>query len=314
MDKTRKLISIVTPSYNEESNVVPLYKEIKKIMESMPDYDYEHIFIDNASTDTTAAKLKEIARKDKKCKVIFNSRNFGHIRSPFYGMLQAKGDAVIYIACDFQDPPQLIREFVKKWERGYLVVKAVKQSSDETKSMFFLRKLFYSLINRLSEVELTKNYTGFGLYDKRIMDILRKIDDPYPYFRGMISEIGFEQATVKFIQPTRKRGITKNNFYTLYDMGLLGITSHTKVPLRLATIIGFAMSGLSLIVSLTYLILKLIFWESFPMGIAPLLIGIFFFSSIQLFFIGILGEYIGLIHTQVKKRPLVIEKERINFD
>jgi glycosyltransferase involved in cell wall biosynthesis len=314
MEKSKKLISIVTPCYNEEENVGEIYEATKQIMTSLKTYSYEHIFIDNASKDRTVQILRKIASADKNAKIIVNSRDFGQVRSPFYGMLQAKGDAVILMAADFQEPPYLIPELVKRWEQGYKIVKAIKTESEESRRMFWVRKMFYNLISKLSEVELTKNYTGFGLYDKQVMEVMKQIDDPYPYLRGLVSEIGFEYATVKYTQPKRKKGVTKNNFYLLYDIAINGITHHSKVPLRLATALGFVMSALSLLLSVTYLVLKLVFWYSFPMGTAPILIGIFFFSSIQLFFIGVLGEYIGQIYTQVRKRPLVIEKERINFD
>jgi glycosyltransferase involved in cell wall biosynthesis len=243
-----------------------------------------------------------------------NARNFGHIRSPFYALLQSTGDAVILLVADLQDPPHLIKEFVKKWEEGFKVVIGIKEQSDESAIMFGVRKMYYALINRLSDTELVKNFTGFGLYDKTIIDVLREMHDPYPYFRGLISEIGFDQYRIPYRQPSRKRGITKNNFYSLYDMAMLGITSHSKIPLRLATMLGFVTSFLSLVVAFVYLVYKLIFWNSFSLGIAPMVIGVFFFASVQLFFIGIIGEYMGTIYTQVLKRPLVVEKERINFD
>lgn len=309
----KKKISIVTPCYNEEDNVKDLQAKIKEIFAGLPQYDYEHIYIDNASKDRTQSLLREIASEDKNVKVIFNARNFGHIRSPYHGLLQATGDAAILMASDFQDPPAMILDFVKKWEDGFKVVLGVKTQSEETPLMFAVRKLYYNLVSRLSDVELTKNFTGFGLYDRIVLDHLRKIDDPYPYFRGLISDLGFESAKITFKQPTRKRGFTKNNFYTLYDMALLGITNHSKVPLRIATIAGFVMSAISFLVALCYLLAKLIFWNQFTLGTAPILIGLFFFSSVQLFFIGIIGEYVGSIHTQVLKRPLVIEKDRIGF-
>ncbi|GAM08955.1 putative glycosyltransferase YkcC [Geobacter sp. OR-1] len=310
----KKLISIVTPCYNEEDNVAELYRQVQEVLASLPEYRFEHIFIDNASKDRTVAILKEIAATDRNVKIIVNSRNFGHLRSPVHGILQASGDAVILLVADLQDPPPMIRAFVRKWEEGFKVVLGVKTNSEETPAMFMIRKMYYNLIGRLSDIELTKNNTGFGLYDRCIVESLRRIDDPYPYFRGMVSEIGFEKATIEYLQPVRKRGITKNNFYTLYDTAMLGITNHSRVPLRMATMIGFAMSALSLLVSIGYLAAKMIFWERFSAGMAPVVIGLFFFSSVQLFFIGILGEYIGLIYTQVQKRPLVIEQERVNFD
>lgn len=309
-----KLISVVTPCFNEEENILELYEQIKTIFAHFPQYAYEHILIDNASTDKTVDIIREIAEKDKKVKLIINARNFGHIRSPFYGLLQAQGDAVIFLASDLQDPPNLIPEFIKKWEEGYKIAVGVKNESRESALMFAIRKLYYNLATKIANVKLIKNFTGFGLYDQSIIKILRNVDDPYPYFRGLISEIGFEVAQIPFVQPTRKRGITKNNFYTLYDMAMLGITSTSKVPIRLATMAGFGLSLLSFLMAIIYIFLKLIFWNSFSLGIAPTLIGIFFFSSVQLFFIGLLGEYIGAIHTQVLRRPLVIEKERVNFD
>lgn len=308
-----KTISIVTPCFNEEDNVLELYTQVKAIISEMPNYDYEHIFIDNASKDRTVNILKAIAENDPNVKIIVNSRNFGHIRSPYHALLQAKGDAVILLVADLQDPPHMIKDFVGKWEEGYKVVLGVKTESHESPLMFAIRKMYYNFINRVSEIELTKNNTGFGLYDKQIIDILIEIDDPYPYFRGLISDIGFESYKIEYTQPARKRGITKNNFYTLYDIAMLGITNHSKIPLRLAAMLGFFMSALSLIVALGYLVAKVVFWNYFSLGTAPLIIGLFLFSSVQLFFIGIMGEYIGSIHTQVLKRPLVVEKERINF-
>jgi len=307
------LISVVSPCYNEQENVEEVYRKVKAIFADLPSYQYEHIFIDNASEDKTVLILKEIALEDKNVKIIINSRNFGHIRSPFYGMLQPDGDAVILLASDLQDPPALIRDFMRKWEEGYKVVLGVKTKSKESFAMFFIRKMYYELIGRLSEIQLTKNNTGFGLYDRKIIEILKEINEPYPYFRGLISDIGFESAKIEYTQPARKRGITKNNFYTLYDIAMLGITNHSKVPLRLAAMLGFILSGISLLIAFGYFIAKLLFWSSFSLGTAPVIMGLFFFSSVQLFFIGIIGEYIGSIHTQVLKRPLVIEKERINF-
>lgn len=309
-----KRISIVTPCFNEEENVAEVYRQVKEVFASLVGYSYEYIFIDNCSTDRTVPILRELAAADRNVKVIVNSRNFGHIRSPFYGLLQASGAAAILLVADLQDPPTLIPEFIRKWEAGYPVVIGVKTNSEETPAMFFIRKLYYNLVSRLSEVELTKNYTGFGLYDQRVLKVLRTINDPYPYFRGLVSEVGFARARIEYTQPRRRRGITKNNFYTLYDMAMLGITNHSRIPLRMATMLGFCMSALSLLVAVIYLVLKLIYWGKFVAGVATVIITLFFFSAVQLFFIGIIGEYIGLIYTQVQKRPLVIEQERINFD
>lgn len=309
----KKLISIVTPTYNEEETIELLYSEVKKVFEKLTDYEYEYIFIDNASKDRTGFILKEIAKTDKNVKLIMNARNFGHIRSPFYGLLQAKGDAVILMVADLQDPPSMIPDFIKKWEDGYKIVVGVKSQSEENRIMFMIRTSYYKNLNNLSDVKQIKNFTGFGLYDQKIIEILRTIDDPYPYMRGLISEIGYDVFSIEYKQPVRSRGTTKNNFYSLYDMAMLGITNNSKIPLRLATLLGFGLAVISLIVAIIYMIYKIIFWDSFSVGIAPLVIGLFFFSAVQLFFIGVLGEYIGSIYTQVLKRPLVIEKERINF-
>lgn len=308
-----KKISVVTPCYNEELNVEALYRKVKEIFNDFGSYSYEHIFIDNASVDGTRSILRRLAEQDKNVKVIFNTRNFGHIRSPFYGIIQAGGDAVILLVSDFQDPPELIRNFIAKWEAGYKVVLGIKTNSGESGLMFALRKFYYNLVDGLSEVRINKNNTGFGLYDKDVILQLRKLDEPYPFFRGLIPELGYEAARVEYFQPARKRGLTKNNFYTLYDIGMLGIINHSKVPLRLAIFAGAILAAINLVVAFGYLIYKLVYWDSFSVGIAPVVIGSFFFSSVQLVFLGVLGEYIGAIYTQTLKRPLVIEKERINF-
>lgn len=309
-----KLISIVTPCYNEEANIAEVHRQVEQVFNSVPGYAYEHIFIDNASQDKTVNILKEIAKEDKNVKIIVNARNFGHIRSPYHGLLQASGDAVILLVADLQDPPNMIIDFIQKWEEGYKVVLGVKSESHESPVMFAIRKMYYDFINRVAEIDLTKNNTGFGLYDKKVIEILREIDDPYPYFRGLISDIGFESFKIEYIQPVRKRGISKNNFYTLYDIAMLGITNHSKVPLRISAMLGFVMSAVSLFIAVGYFVAKLFFWESFSLGMAPVVIGLFLFASVQLFFIGIIGEYVGSIHTQIMKRPLVVEKERINFE
>jgi len=307
-----KCISIVTPCFNEEENIRELYNRIKEVMSGF-DYGYEHIFIDNASTDRTAKLLRELAVQDKRVKVIFNTRNFGHIRSPYYALLQAGGDAVIGMASDLQDPPEKIPEFIHKWEEGCKVVIGVKTSSQEPGLFYFLRSLYYRVLRGLSDVRLIDNFTGFGLYDKQVIDILREFHDPYPYFRGLIADIGFDITEIEFDQPRRRRGISKNNLYTLYDMAMLGIVSYTKVPLRLAAMFGFLSAAISFVVGLIYLIYKLIDWQNFSLGLAPVVIGLFFLGSVQLFFLGIIGEYIGSIYTLTVRRPLVIEKERINF-
>ena len=310
----KKLISVMMPCYNEAGNVEQAYREVRRIFENLPQYDYEHIFIDNASTDQTVDILKKLAAEDRRLKIIVNTRNFGHIRSPYHGILQASGAAVICLASDLQEPPSLIPEFLEWWEQGFKMVRGVKSQSEESALMFAIRKMYYNFVNRVSDIKLLKNSTGFGLYDRCVIEELRKIDDPYPYFRGLVSDIGFPSHEIEYTQPTRKRGISKNNFYTLYDIAMLGITNHSKVPLRLATMLGFAMAIASFLIAMGYLVAKLIFWDQFSLGTAPLIIGLFFLGSVQLFFIGIIGEYIGAIYTQVQKRPLVVEKERINFD
>jgi glycosyltransferase involved in cell wall biosynthesis len=314
MTQPIKHISVVTPCYNEAENVRQLHEAIKAVFAPLSQYTYEHIYIDNCSADGTPAILRELAAQDRNVKVILNMRNFGHIRSPYHALLQARGDAVVVLASDFQDPPPLISDFLRKWEEGFKIVLGVKITSSESPTMFAIRSSYYRLINRLANIHITENATGFGLYDQSVVQTLRRIDDPYPYGRGLIADLGYEAATIPYDQPQRMRGITKNNFYTLYDMAMLGITNHSKVPLRLAAMIGFAMSAVSLLLGFGYLLAKLLFWQHFEFGLAPLLIGLFFFASVQLFFIGILGEYIGAIHTQVQKRPLVIEKDRINFE
>ena len=283
-------------------------------MSELPQYRFEHIYIDNASTDNTVPILRRLAAEDGRVKVILNARNFGHIRSPYHALLQATGDAVISIAADLQDPPSLIKDFVRKWEEGFKVVMGVKARSQETCLFFMLRKLYYRVLGRLSEVHLVENFTGCGLYDQQVVEILRKIDDPYPYFRGLIADIGFEAAKIEFVQPARKRGITKNNLYTLYDMAMVGLTNNTKIPLRLATMVGFLTAAISFLAGVFYFVYNLIYWKSFTVGLAPLVVGLFFFGGIQMIFLGIVAEYVGAIYTQVLHRPLVIEKERINFN
>lgn len=309
-----KLITIVTPCYNEEANIEEVHRQARAVFAAIEGVDYEHLFIDNCSTDRTPDLLRQMAAGDPKVKVIFNARNFGHIRSPYYGLLQAGGDAAILLVADLQDPPELMKDFVERWLAGAKVVVGVKPTAQESPLMFAIRRAYYSMVTRIANVKLIQNFTGFGLYDRQVLDVLRQIDDPYPYFRGLVSEVGFDPVQLPYDQPRRTRGVTKNNFYTLYDIAMLGITAHSRVPLRVATIIGFVLSGLSLLVSLAYLMLKLLFWNYFSLGTAPVVIGVFFFASVQLFFIGLLGEYVGAILTQVMKRPLVIERERLNFD
>ena len=308
------LLTILTPCFNEEGNVREVYNRVCSAMQVLPGYDYDHLFIDNASTDGTVDILRELATADKRVKVIVNTRNFGHIRSPYHGLLEARGDAVMTCVSDLQDPPELIPEFVQRWEEGYRIVIGVKQGTKDSWLMSRTRKFYYWLVGRLSsDVELVHNFTGFGLYDREVVEQLRSTDEQYPYFRGLVSDFGYQRAEIPYVQPPRTSGRTKNDFFSLYDVAMLGITNHSKVPLRLATMAGFAISVLSLLVAFGYLIAKLLFWDQLQLGLAPLLIGIYFFGAVQLFFIGVLGEYIGAIHTQVHKRPLVVEKERINF-
>jgi len=310
----KKKITILVPCFNEVENVQGLYDEIKKIIGCFPKYDFEFLFMDNSSTDGTDVLLKKIASNDKAVKVIINTRNFGWLRSPYYGLLQSKADAVVSMAADFQDPPQLISEFIRKWEEGNKLVLGVRNKIQQTGLMVYVRKMYYYLIRKISDVEQINNFTGFALYDKEFIDILRNIDEPYPYLRGLICEFGLKRAEVYFTQPVRKNGKSKTNFYALYDVAMNGFVNHSKLPLRLASFIGFSASLISFALGVAYLVYKLLFWNRFEMGLAPIIIGLFFFASVQLFFIGVIGEYVGAIYTQVKKRPLIIEKERINFD
>ena len=314
MPDTKPLLSIVTPCFNEEDNIEELYKRVHETISTIGKYQFEIIFIDNNSSDNTVNKLKEIAHKDARVKIIVNTRNFGHIRSPYYGILQSKGLATIYLASDLQDPPEVIPQFISEWEGGYKLVMATKPTSEGSPLAHFLRKSYYRLLDRISDISIVQNSTGFGLYDKAVLDQLRVIQEPYPFLRGLICELGYEIKTIPFVQPKRLKGITKNNFYTLYDIAMLGIITHSKLPIRIAAISGMVLGLISSVVGIIFIILKLIYWESFPLGLAPIIIGLFFLLGIQLMFIGIIGEYIGSIHTYLQNRPLVIEKERINFD
>jgi glycosyltransferase involved in cell wall biosynthesis len=307
-------ISVITGCFNEEGNVTELYQRVREAVRAAGDYKVEHIFIDNASTDNTWQELKAIATQDRNVKIIRNARNFGHIRSPMHAMYQTTGDAVIGIVADLQDPPEMITEMIRKWEEGYAVVIGIKETAEENALMFWIRQKYYRLVNQLSGIDTIENFTGFGLYDRRVVDLVKQFDDPYPYFRGMIAEIGFSRYEIPYRQPLRKRGFTKNNFYSLYDMAMLGITNLSKVPLRLVTFSGFACALLCILVAVGYAIYKLLYWSRFSAGIAPLVIGVFFFMSLQMIFIGVVGEYIGTIHTLVQNRPLVVEQERMNFE
>jgi glycosyltransferase involved in cell wall biosynthesis len=309
-----KLISVVSPCYNEEGNIEILTGRVRELFANLPQYRYEHIIIDNHSTDRTVDILRGIAKNDPNVKVIVNARNFGHIRSPQHAFFQAKGDAVIVLLSDLQDPPEMILDFLREWEAGFPIVVAIKNTSDENSLMYRVRSAYYRTVARLTDVKVLEHFTGFGLYDRRVVDIMRRdFQDPQPYFRGQIAEIGLPHKALYYHQKRRLLGITKNNFYTLYDMAMLGITNLSKVPLRLVIFGGFVFAFLSLLAGFGYLIAKLIFWNQFQLGLAPTMIGLFFLGSVQLVALGIIGEYVGSIHTIVQDRPLVTEKERINF-
>ncbi|MEG0257314.1 MAG: glycosyltransferase family 2 protein [Christensenella sp.] len=310
-----KKISIMVPCYNEEENVIPMSKALVGLFDNeLSNYDYEILFIDNCSTDKTRENLVEICKKDHKIKAIFNAQNFGQFNSPFYALCQTTGDCTVSICADFQEPVEMIPKFVKEWESGYKIVCGIKSSSKESGFIYFLRSCYYKLIKKMSRVKQIEHFTGFGLYDAEFMDVLRKLEDPSPFLRGIVAEFGYKVQYLEYEQQKRKSGKTHNNWYSLYDAAMLSITSYTKVGLRVATIAGFVLSGVSILIAIIYLILKLIHWDSFPLGMAPILMGVFFFGSIQLFFIGFLGEYIMNINTRVMKRPLVVEERRINFD
>lgn len=310
-----KKISIVTGCYNEFGNLQALYDRLIAVLRRFPEYSYEIIIADNCSTDNSRALLREISAHDKNFKVIFNSNNFGPIRSGYNAFLQATGDAVVLMSSDLQDPPEIIADFIKKWEAGYQVVSGIKINSQESLLISAVRRIYYKLLSRFSDTDhVIQNFTGFGLYDRKFMDAVKMFHDPVPYFRGFVSEIGFRRTEVRFVQPERSYGRSKHNIFTLYSYAITGFVNHSKLPLRLATFSGFCLAGLNLIVAFLYLIYKLINWDTFSVGIAPIVIGLFFFSAVQLIFIGIVGEYIGEILTQVKNRPLAIVDEVINFD
>lgn len=309
-----KTVSIVVPCYNEEENVEPLSQAIISIFEKeLPDYRYELIFIDNDSADSTRDIIRRLCAGNPDIKGIFNAKNFGQFNSPYYGMLQSTGDCTILMAADFQDPVEMIPKYVKEWENGYKIVIGIKKSSKESKIMYWLRSCYYKMIKKLSDIEQIEHFTGFGLYDKKFMDVLRNLDDPTPFLRGIVAELGFKRKEISYEQPKRRAGKTSNNFYRLYDAAMLSITSYTKVGLRLATIFGSICSAISMVVAVIYLVLKLLYWDRFPAGMAPMLIGMCFLGSVQIFFIGLVGEYILTINARVMKRPLVVEEERLNF-
>lgn len=313
----KKLISVMIPCYNEVENVGPISEAVIKIFEEeLPNYDYYIQFIDNASTDGTREKLEELCANNKKIRAIFNVTNFGQFKSPFYGICQTEGDCTISLACDFQDPVELFPRFVEEWEKGHKIVSAIKTSSKEPGPVYLARSIYYKMIKNMSDVEMIEHFTGFGLYDKTFVALMRELHDPIPFLRGVVAEYGagFNRIEIEFEQPKRRAGKTHNNFYSLYDAAMLSFTSYTKVGLRLATFVGFGSATLSFIIGLAYLILKLIFWDFFAIGYAPIMIGVFMLGGVQLFFIGFMGEYILNINTRVINRPIVVEEKRLNFD
>ncbi len=310
-----KKISVLIPCYNEEENVVPMSEAISDLFEKeLRNYNYELIFIDNDSHDRTRELLRNICAKNKNIKAIFNAKNFGQFNSPYYGMLQATGDCVITMVCDFQDPIELIPQYIAEWENGYKIVIGIKTSSKENKIMYWLRGLYYKFVKKFSNVDQIEHFTGSGLYDRDFVNVLRDLDDPTPFMRGIVAELGYRRKEIPYEQPLRRAGKTHNNWYTLYDAAMLSITSYTKIGLRLCTFLGLATGGISFVIGLVYLIMKLIHWYSFQAGTAPILIGMFMLGAMQLFFIGMIGEYVLSINQRVMHRPLVIEEERINFD
>lgn len=308
-----KKISIVVPCYNEEENVGPISEAIISEIDKLQNYTYELIFIDNCSTDKTREKLIQLCDKNKNIKAIFNAKNFGQFNSPYYGLLQTTGDCTMLICADFQDPVEMIPKFIQEWENGYKIVIGVKNKSKENRIMYFLRSCYYKLIKKISDTEQIEHFTGFGLYDKDFIEVLRKLDDPTPFLRGIVAELGFQRKEIPYEQQKRRAGKTHNNFYKLYDAAMLNFTSYTKIGLRLATFLGILVGIVSFIIGIIYLILKLIYWDRFVAGMVPLLIGMFFLGALQLFFIGFMGEYILSINSRVMKRPLVVEEKRINF-
>ena len=311
----RKKISVVIPTYNEEANVIPLADAIVGVLTGeLAEYDYEIIFIDNHSKDSTQMKLRQLCRENKRIKAIFNARNFGQMRSPVHGLKQATGDCVIRMCADFQDPVEMIVQFVREWEQGHKIVIGVKKASKEKRIMYLIRACYYKLIRKITDIDHIEQFTGFGLYDKAFVDVVRSLHDPMPYLRGIIAELGFDYKAIPYVQQKRRAGKSKNNFYTLYDYAMVGITSYSKVVMRLATFLGFSVAALSFLAGIFYLVLKIMYWDRFSAGIAPMLIGIFFLGALQLFFIGFLGEYVLSINTRVLDRPLVVEEERLNFE
>lgn len=310
-----KKISILIPCYNEEENVKQICFEVKKILVAeLSQYDYEIVFIDNDSSDRTRDYIRELCNEDGRVKAIFNAKNFGQFNSPYYGLCQTTGDCVIGMCCDFQDPVEMIPKFVKEWEAGYKIVCGIKVASKENRIMYFLRTCYYRTIKKLSEVEQIEHFTGFGLYDRSFVEVLRNLQDSTPFMRGIVAELGYKRKDIPYEQQKRRAGKTHNNWFTLYDAAMLSFTSYTKAGLRVATIMGFIMAAMSIVVAMIYLILKLLYWDRFPVGIAPILLAVLILGSVQLFFIGFLGEYVLSINKRIMGRPLVIEEERLNFD
>ena len=310
-----KKISVLIPCYNEAENVGPISRAVTEILEKeLPQYDYELVFIDNDSTDGTRDIIRGLCADNPRIKAILNARNFGQFNSPYYGMLQVTGDCVIEMVADFQDPVEMIPKYVREWEKGYKIVIGIKTSSKENRLMYWLRSCYYKTIKKLSDVEQIEHFTGSGLYDREFIEVLRNLDDPTPFLRGIVAELGYRRKEIPYEQPRRRAGKTHNNFYRLYDAAMLSVTSYTKAGLRLATIFGSICAVVSMLIAMVYLVMKLIWWDRFPAGMAPMLIGMLFLGSVQLFFIGFLGEYIMSINQRVMKRPLVIEEERINFN
>lgn len=310
-----KKISVVVPCFNEEENVKQICYAVKQILETeLKQYNYEIIFIDNDSRDKTRDYIRELCSENSKVKAIFNAKNFGQFNSPYYGMCQITGDCAIIMCCDFQDPVEMIPQFVKEWESGYKIVCAIKTTSKENKIMRFLRTCYYKIIKKMSEVDQIEHFTGFGLYDKEFIQILRELDDPTPFLRGIVAELGYKRKDIPYEQQKRRAGKTHNNWYTLYDAAMLSFTSYTKAGLRLATLLGFFIAVVSMVIAIIYLVLKLLYWDIFVAGMAPVLLAVLILGSVQLFFIGFLGEYVLSINKRIMKRPLVIEEERLNFD
>ncbi len=310
-----KKISVLIPCFNEEENVVPMANVVaEEIIKSLPDYDYEIIFIDNDSKDNTRPLLREICKRNPKVKAILNAKNFGQFNSPYYGMLQTSGDCTILMCCDFQDPIEMIPQIVAEWEKGAKIVSCIKTASKENPIMRFLRSCYYKMIKKMSSVDQIEHFTGFGLYDRSFIDVLRNLKDPTPFLRGIVAELGFKRVSIEYTQAKRRAGKTHNNFFTLFDAAMLSFTSYTKVGLHLVTFAGMVLSALSILAALIYLVLKLLYWDRFSAGFAPMIIGLFFLNAIELLFIGFVGEYVMSINTRVMNRPLVIEEERINFE